>query len=119
MDGERALSYATLIACLKQIESTSLVYRNEPPSHESHGALKQSLVEGYLVIAAQTRSDPIVDPALSRIMSVCRSIIHALEFSVMEGVLAAPSRRMAIESCTELSRLISDLMPYLMENDCQ
>ena len=113
------MGYAALIACLQQIESASVVYRHGSPSPETHGALKQSLIEGYLVIEMQERDDPIIDGVRPYILAACRSIVHALDFGVMELYPDAPSRQMAKEFCAELSRLVRRLMPYLQAMEAE
>jgi hypothetical protein len=113
------MGYAALITCLQRIESASVTYRNGPPSQESHGALKQSLIDGYLIIAQEERGDPVIDGMRSQILRVCRSIVHALDFGVMERFPDAPSRRMAKDFCTELCRLVRRLMPYLQAMEAE
>ena len=113
------MSYAALITCLQRIENASAAYRNGPPSQESHDALKQSLIDGYLVVAQAERGDPIINGMRSQILRVCHSIIHALDFGVMESFPDAPSRLMAKEYCLELSRLVRRLMPYLQAMEAE
>ena len=113
------MGYAALITCLQQIESASTVYRYRAPSLETHGALKQSLNEGYLVIETQERDDPIINEVRPYILAACQSIIHALDFGVMELTPEAPSRFMAREFCAELSRLVRRLMPYLQAMEAE
>ena len=113
------MSYAALITCLQRIENASATYRNGPPSRESHGALKQSLIDSYLVVAQAERGDPIINGMRLQILRVCHSIIHALDFGFMERLPDAPSRRMAKEFCVELSRLVRRLMPYLQAMEAE
>lgn len=113
------MGYAALIACLQRINTASAVYRHGPPSAESHGALKQALIEGYLVLATQERDDLFIDGVRSQILRLCQSIMHALDFGVMEFAPEAPSRHMANEFCAELSALAGGLMPYLMATEME
>ena len=113
------MGYAALITCLQRIENASAAYRNGLPSQESHGALKQSLIDGYLVVAQEERGDPIINGMRSQILRACHSLLHALDFGVMERLPDAPSRRMAKEFCVELSRLVRRLMPYLQAMEAE
>jgi CheY-like chemotaxis protein len=111
------MGYTALITCLQRINTASAIYRHGPPSAESHSVLKQALIEGYLVLATQEHDDPLVDGIRPQILRLCQSLMHALDFGVMEFAPEAPSRHTAKEFCAELSALVGSLMPHLMATE--